>query len=488
LEKFMPKDSPETMSESQNIETDFCIIGAGSGGLALAAAAAAFGQRVVLIEKHKMGGDTLNYGAIPSKALLAAAKRANAMRTASPFGIRGVEPLVDFAGVREHIKTTIGKAMPNVSLERFAGLGIRVIAAAGKFVDKSTVVAGDFRITARRFVIATGSSPVIPPIPGLQDVPYFTNETIFENARPLAHLIVVGAGADGLELAQAYRRLGSQVTVVDAAQALGEEDPELTAVLLAKLCEDGIVIREGARVTRVSGAQGGVAVDIETADGTEKLEGSDLLIVAGRKANVAALGLDAAGIKMMGEGIKVNAGLRTRNRRVYAIGDVIGGPLASHAAADDAEAVLWRTLFRLRAKAAGRAAPRAVFTEPELARVGLLESEARAKYRKIRVLRWPYHENDRAQAEGKMDGHIKIVTSKRGEILGAGIVGAEACELIQMWSLAISQGLNIKAMTQWISPYPTLSEINKRAAFRYFATSPNNPFVRKVIALLAKLG
>ena len=484
----MPKDTPEAGAESQNIETDFCIIGAGSGGLALAAAAAAFGQRVVLIEKHKMGGDTLNYGSVPSKALLAAAKRANAMRTASPLGVRGVEPLIDFAAVREHIKRTIANASPNASPERFAGLGVRVIAAAGKFIDKSTVVAGDFRITARRFVIATGSSPVIPPIPGLQDVPYFTNETIFENAKPLPHLIVIGADATGLELAQSYRRLGSQVTVLDATQALSEEDPELAAVLLAKLSSEGLAICEGARVTRVSGEQGRVVVEFETSRGAERLEGSDLLIVAGRKANVAALGLEAAGIKPASDGIKVNAGLRTRNRRVYAIGDVAGGPHSSHAAVEHAEVVLWRTLFPLRAKAAGRASPRVVFTEPELAHVGLSESEARAKYGKIRVLRWPYHENDRAQAECKTDGHVKIVTSKRGEILGAGIVGADAGELIQMWSLAISQGLKIKAMTQWNSPYPTLSDINKRAAFRYFATSPSNPYVRKVIALLAKLG
>lgn len=484
----MPKDIPDPVSESQNLDADFCIIGAGSGGLALAAAAAAFGQRVVLIEKHKMGGDTLNYASVPSNALLATARRANAMRTASPFGIRGVEPGVDFAGVREHIKSTIARATPNTSSERFAGLGVRVIAAAAKFVDKSTVVAGDFRITARRFVIATGSSPVIPPIPGLQDVPYFTNETIFENAKPLAHLIVIGSGAHGLELAQAYRRLGSQVTILDTARALADEDPELAAVLLAKLCDEGIAIRDDVRVARVSGEQGRVSVEIETPSGPERLEGSDLLIVAGRKANVAALGLEAAGIRLTDEGIKVNAGLRTRNRRVYAIGDVIGGPLSSHAAAEHAEVVLWRTLFRLRARAAGRASPRVVFTEPELAHVGLSEAEARAKHGKIRVLRWPYHENDRAQAERETDGHIKVVTSKRGEILGAGIVGAQAGELIQMWALAISQGLKIKAMTQWISPYPTLSQINKQAAFRYFATSPSNPYVRKVIALLAKLG
>jgi pyruvate/2-oxoglutarate dehydrogenase complex dihydrolipoamide dehydrogenase (E3) component len=484
----MPKDVPEPASPSQNVEADFCIIGAGSGGLTLAAAAAAFGQRVVLIEKHKMGGDSLNYGSIPSKALLAAAKRANAMRTALPFGIRAVEPLIDLAGVRQHVKDVIARLSPNASAERFTGLGVRVIAAPAKFVDQSTVVAGDFRIKARRFVVATGSSPRIPEISGLAEVPYFTTESIFENAAPIAHLIIIGGGASGIELAQAYRRLGSRVTVLDAAQALGDEDPELALVLLTRLNSEGIVIREGVGIKRVSGERGRIFVEIETADGADRIEGSDLLIATGRKANVANLGLEAAGIKATGDGITVNAGLRTRNRRVYAIGDVTGGPQSDHAAGDHAEVVLRRTLFRLQAKAVGRAAPRVVFTEPELAYIGLSEAEARAKYGRVNVLRWPYHENDRAQAERETDGHIKVLTSKRGAILGAGIVGAQAGEVIQMWSLAISQGLNIKAMTRWISPHPTLSEINKRAAFRYFATSPSNPYVRKVIALLAKLG
>jgi len=475
-------------TDTATVDADFCVIGAGPGGLTLAAAAAAFGQRVVLIEKHKMGGDSLNYGSVPSKALLAAAKRAHAMRSASPFGIRGVEPLVDFAAVRDHIQSALAGVAPNRALERFAGLGVRVIAAAGKFVDPATVVAGDCRIRARWFVVATGSSPVIPSIPGLADVAYFTNESIFLNARPLPHLVVIGGGVAGIELAQAYRRLGSHVTVIDAARVLGDEDPELAAVLLTKLHDEGIAIHEGARITRVSGGAGRVLVEVETADGPRQIEGSDLLVTAGRKSNIADLGLEAAGVRFAGNSIKVNAGLRTRNRRVYAIGDVVGGRLSAHAASEHAEVVLKRTLFRLRAKAAGAAAPRVVFTEPELAYVGLSETEARAKHGKIRVLRWPYHENDRAQAERETDGHIKVVTSKRGEILGAGIVGAQAGELIQMWSLAISQGLKIKAMTEWISPYPTLSDINKRAAFRYFATSPSNPYLRKVIALLAKLG
>jgi len=486
----MPKDSPASGAAAQNeiIEADFCVIGAGSGGLTLAAAAAAYGQRVVLIEKHKMGGDGLNYGSVPSKALLAAAKRANAMRTASLFGIRGVEPLIDHRAVQEHVKNVIAQIAPNDAVERFAGLGVRVITSAARFVDKSTVSAGDYRIRARRFVIATGSSPVIPSIPGLADVPYFTNESIFENADSIPHLIVIGAGSTGLELAQAHRRLGSRVTVLDAAHAIAEEDPELAVVLLTRLSNEGIVIREGVRITRVSGGQGRIALEIESRDGMETIEGSDLLLAAGRKANVADLGLEAAGIALANKAIKVNSGLRTRNRRVFAIGDAAGGPRYGHVATDHAGIVLRRTLFRLRPRTSGRAVPRVIYTDPELAHIGLSEPEARAKLGKINALRWPFHENDRAQVERETDGHIKVVTSKKGRILGVSIVGASAGEIIQMWSLAMSQGLKIRAMTQWISPYPTLSEINKRVAFRYFATEPSNPFVRKIIALLAKLG
>ncbi len=484
----MPKDTADPAPHTEPVEVDFCVIGAGAGGLSLATTAAAFVQRVVLIEKHKMGGDGLNYASIPSKALLAAAKRANAMRTASPFGIRGVEPLIDHAAVYAHVKDVIARVAPNASVERLGGLGIKVISAAAKFIDASTVAAGEYRIRARRFVIATGSSPVIPAIPGLADVPYFTNETMFDSQSALPHLIIIGAGATGLEMAQAYRRLGSRVTVLDAGHALRAEDPELAVVLLTRLYNEGIVIREGVRIMRVAGEKGRVVIDIENGSGAETIEGSDLLFIAERKADVTDLGLEAAGITVGAEGIKVNAGLRTRNRRVYAIGDAVGGPKYAHVAGDHADIVLQRALFRIGAKTTRRAVPHVVFTEPELAHVGLDETEARAKYGKINVLRWPYHENDRAQAERETDGHIKVVTSQHGHILGASIVGTQAGEIIQMWSLAISQGLKIRAMTDWIPPYPTLTEINKRVAFRYFATAPSNPYVRKIIALLAKLG
>ncbi len=470
------------------IQCDLCIIGAGSGGLSVAAAAAAFGQSVVLIEKHKMGGDCLNYGCVPSKALLAAGKRAQAMRTAAPFGIAPVEPVIDAKAVHDHVQSVIAAIAPNDSVERFTGLGVRVITAAGRFIDRDTVIAGEHRITARRFVVATGSSPVVPPIPGLDTIPYFTNETIFDNQRPIPHLVVIGGGPIGLEMAQAHRRLGSRVTVLEGLKALGKDDPELASVVLDALRREGIEIREGAKVERVEGGLDLARLTVSTAAGSEIVEGSHVLVAAGRKPNLSDLGLDAAGITFDKRGIGVDRGLVTSNPKVFAIGDVTGGLQFTHVANYHAGIVIRRALFRLPAKADNAQVPWVTYTEPELAHVGLGEAEARAKAGTISVLRWPLHENDRAQAERATEGHVKVVTDKRGRILGCSIVGDHAGELIGMWSLAISQKMNIKAMTQWIAPYPTLGEVNKRAAYRYFATAAGNPLVRKAIAFLKKLG
>jgi pyruvate/2-oxoglutarate dehydrogenase complex dihydrolipoamide dehydrogenase (E3) component len=472
----------------EELKADLCVIGAGSGGLSVAAAAAAFGQTVVLVERHKMGGDCLNYGCVPSKALIAAAKRAEAMRTAAPFGIQPIEPHIDPKGVHDHVQGVITAIAPNDSVERFTGLGVRVIQAAGRFVDKYTVEAGDTHIRARRFVIATGSSPATPAIPGLDNVPYFTNETLFDNAERLHHLIIIGGGPIGLEMAQAHRRLGCRVTVLEGQQALGKDDPEMRAIVLETLAREGVDIREGVNVARVEGGLGRIRVQLKGSAGAQVVEGTHLLVAAGRRPNISELGLDAAGIKHDQRGITVNAGLVTSNSRVFAIGDVAGGPQFTHVANYHAGIVIRRVLFRIPAKVDNSLVPWVTYTEPELAHVGLSESQARDKHGKICVLRWPFSENDRAQAERTTGGHIKVVTDAKGRILGADIVGPHAGELIQTWALAISQRLNIKAMTTWIAPYPTLGEVSKRAAFRFFATVPSKPLVRTIIGWLKGLG
>ncbi len=478
----------QALGHSGTIEADICVIGAGSGGLSIAAAAVQLGQKVVLIEKHKMGGDCLNTGCVPSKALIAAARRAHDMRTAGKFGIVPVEPQIDPAAVNAHVKSVIASIAPNDSVERFTGMGVQVIQAHGRFRDKTTVEAGDTLIKAHRFVIATGSSPAVPEIPGLDKVPYFTNETLFDCRDPIGHLIVVGGGPIGMELAHAYLRLGSAVTVLEALKALGKDDPELSDAVLKYVRAEGLVVREGTKVDGVSGWPGNISLSVTTPEGPATIDGTHLLIATGRKPNVQDLNLEAAGIKYDNRGIMVNGGLVTSNSKVFAIGDVTGGLQFTHVANYHAGIVFRRALFRLPAKVRTELIPWVTFTDPELAQIGLTEDEARKKHGAINVFRWPYHENDRAQAERATEGFVKVVTDKKGRILGAGIVGKNAGELIQIWSLAVSQGLKISAMTQWVAPYPTLGEISKRAALGTYALSAGNPLVRKVVTLLRKLG
>ena len=489
-------DKPLGMGHGEEIRADLCIIGAGSGGLSLAASTAQLGLKVVLIEKHKMGGDCLNYGCVPSKALIAAARRAQTMRTAGPFGIHPVAPQIDYRRVRDHVHGVIEAIAPNDSVERFTGLGVQVIQGAARFADRHSVLAGDRLVRAHRFCVATGSSPLVPPIPGLDQVPYFTNETIFENDRPLGELIVIGGGPIGLELAQAHMRLGSQVTVLEAMKAMGKDDPELAEIVLARLRAEGLTIREGAKVERVDGRSGAIRVTIATGGGTEVVEGTHLLVAAGRKPNVADLNLEVAGIDFDRRGIKVSKSLLTSNPRVFAIGDVVGGLQFTHVANYHAGVVFRHMLLgkatglvlRGGAQVRDDHIPWVTFTDPEIANVGLTEDEARKRHGAIKVYRWPFHENDRAQAERVTEGFVKVITDRKDRIVGAAVVGEHAGEVIQMWSLAISQKLGITAMTQWISPYPTLSEVNKRAALGYYAAKAGSPLVRKVVGLLRKLG
>jgi pyruvate/2-oxoglutarate dehydrogenase complex dihydrolipoamide dehydrogenase (E3) component len=465
---------------------DICVIGAGSGGLSVAAAAAAFGVPVVLIEKGRMGGDCLNYGCVPSKALLAAARHAAEPKRVTPFGLTLPRAEIDFVKVNAHVHGVIAAIAPNDSKERFTGLGVRVIEGAARFADRKTVVVGGIEIAARRFVVATGSSPLLPAIPGLDRVPYLTNETVFDLSTRPEHLIVIGAGPIGLELAQAFRRLGSAVTVLEAGEPLAREDGECAAIVLDALTREDVVIRSNVAVAGVEGTDSKVKVLF--GDGGQAIEGSHLLIATGRKANIDGLALERAGIACDRNGIRVGKSLKTTNRRVYAIGDVAGRGQFTHLANYHAGLVIRNALFRLPVRVNADLVPRVTFTDPELAHVGLTETEARARRIAIGVLRWPYQENDRAQAERETVGHIKIVTDRRGKIVGATIVGAAAGELITAWTLAISRGLNIRAVAGMIVPYPTLAEIGKRAAVTYFLPSVTNVWVRRIIGWLRRFG
>ena len=481
---------------AEELKPELCVIGAGAAGLAVAGAAAAMGVPVVLIEKGRIGGEHLNTGCVPSKAMLAAGRRAEAFRASGAFGIPIAKPVVAFDEVNDHVHRVINSLSANASRERLTGLHVRVIEGEARFRDTRTVVVGQgqggsedvrFEVQARRFVIATGSKPLVPTISGIDQCSYFTNETIFEARERPKHLIVIGAGPSGLELAQAFRRLGSEVTVLELAQPLAEEDPECAAIVLDSLEREGIPIRSGVKVERVRTLRQRIEV-VLAGDTEETIQGTDLLVTTGRQPNVAGLDLDAARVKHGPSGIAVNKRFGTSNRRIYAIGDVVGLPHSTHAAQQQAALLVRHLLFKLPVSLQADEIPRVTFTEPELAHVGLTEAKARDAHGAIRLLRWPYLENDRAQAERETRGHIKVVTDPRGLILGVTIVGAAAAEQISTWTLAINIGLNIRAMADLVVPYPTYMEVGKRAAVSFFAPKLSTSWVRRLSGLLRRFG
>lgn len=477
------------MADSKSIlRPDICVIGAGSGGLTVAAAAASFGVPVVLIEKGLMGGDCLNYGCVPSKALIAAARHAHDMRHGKLFGIADVEPQIDFAAVQRHVEAVIGAIAPNDSEERFTRLGVTVIRAPASFIDDRTVQAGSQQIRARRFVIATGSSPKVPDVPGLAEAGFLTNETIFDLAERPDHLGIIGAGPVGIELAQAYARLGVRVTVFEAGQAFGREDPDLAAIVLAALKRDGVSLMTGAELASVERGGDGIDVRGEQARKPFELVVSHLLVATGRQANVEGLGLDKAGVVFTERGVTVDAGLRTSNKRVYAIGDVAGGAQFTHVAGYHGGLVLRPLLFRLKARTRPEILPRVTYSDPEIASVGLTEREAKDKRQRFRVLTWTFAENDRAQAEHATEGLIKVVAGRGGRVLGASIAGRNAGELIHVWALAVSKGLKVSDIAGYVAPYPTMGEIGKRAAVTYFQGATRNVFVRALLRVLRLFG
>jgi pyruvate/2-oxoglutarate dehydrogenase complex dihydrolipoamide dehydrogenase (E3) component len=469
------------------LKVDVCVIGAGSGGLTVAAGAARMGATVVLVEKGEMGGECLNTGCVPSKALLAAAARAQGVREAGAFGIRTSGPDVDWAAVHRHVRQVIDNIAPHDSQQRFEGMGVTVIRAAGRFVDRRTLEAGGRRIRARYFVLATGSSPAVPEIPGLDGVDYRTNETIFAVA-PVGHLVVIGGGPVGLEMAQAHRRLGAAVTVLEAGRCLARDDAEMADMVTGRLQDEGIVIHEGVSGLRCEPVSGGVRVRFATASGEDAVDGTHLLVAAGRRPNVDGLGLEAAGVAHGAQGVQVDARLRTSNRRIYAVGDVTGPYRFTHAAAYQAGIVIRNMLLRLPARVDYTALPWAVFTDPELAHVGLTEAEAGRKGLRVRVLRQDFAGNDRAVAERHSEGGIKVVVSLRGRVLGATIVGAHAGELIAPWVLAVRQRLGIGAMASLVLPYPTRAEAGKRAAGSHFEPMLVSGRMRRLVRLLLRLG
>lgn len=469
------------------IEADICIIGAGSGGLSVAAGAVQMGASVVLVEKGEMGGDCLNTGCVPSKALIAAAHAAHTIRSSTKFGMEPVDAKVDFARVHAHIHGVISAIAPHDSVERFEALGVTVIKGAGRFVGRRVLEASSQKIKARRFVIATGSSAAIPPITGLLDAPYYTNESIFELEELPQHLIVIGGGPIGIEIAQSFRRLGSRVTVIERFGLLAKDEPEAVDVVRRTLSADGISIHENTSITSVSRIGSSIDISIEVTPGvTQIVSGTHLLVAAGRKPNISDLGLDSAGIETSARGITVDARLRTSNKSVFAIGDAANGPQFTHIAGYHAGIVIRNALFSLPAKVNYRSLPWVTYCDPELAHVGLTEADARKAGEAVATLVTPLSAIDRAQAERSTEGIAKIVLGRSGRILGATLVGPHAGEMISLWGLAIASKLKIGSIAQLIMPYPTLSEISKRVAGSFYTPQLFGARTRALVRIIQR--
>ncbi len=464
---------------------DLCIIGAGAGGLSIAAGAAQLGRSVVLYEAEAMGGDCLNYGCVPSKALIAAGKHAHAFSTCEPFGIANAKPKIDFEAVKAHVKGVIETIAPVDSQERFEGFGCTVIRERASFKDANTVQSETTTVRAKRIIIATGSRASAPPIPGLKDTPFTTNEEIFSINELPEHLLIIGSGPIGLELGQAFHRLGSKVEIIDIAKPLDRSDPKHAKVVIDTLKDEGIIFHAPVNTKLIRKTKTGVAVDLE--DGTT-LNGSHLLVAAGRRPVIENLNLEAAGVTTGRGGIVTDKTLRTSNKRVYAVGDVSGRGGLTHAAGHHASIIIKNFYFVpfFKSSAEINTMPAAIYTQPELTSIGLTEKSARGKYSDIKTVHFEFDENDRAIAERSTKGGVKIIARKNGRIIGASIVGEGAGELIHIISLAMANKMKIIHLTKMISPYPTRSEAVKRAASSWYTDAVFSPKTRKLAKLMAR--
>lgn len=472
------------MSKFATTRADIVVIGAGSGGLSVAAGAAQLGLKVVLFEKGEMGGDCLNYGCVPSKALIAAASAAHDARHATRLGVSAESVSIDFTKVMAHVHATIATIAPVDSQSRFEGLGVTVVREAARFVDPRTVASDSVRVVGRKIVVATGSRAAVPPIPGLDQVAYLTNETIFELKALPKRLIVLGGGPIGIELGQAFRRLGSEVVIIEAGAFLGREDRDAAQVVLDQLQADGIELLAGHKAVRV---EAGPTVIVQSQAGERAISGSHLLVAVGRQPALETLDLDRAGVEFDRNGIRTDKSLRSSNRRVYAVGDAAGRGQFTHLAGAHAGLVVRRAIFALPVDADGLQVPRVTYADPEVAAIGMTEDDARtARGDDVRVERFEFSDNDRAQAEGDTRGFGKLITTAKGQVLGVTIVGRHAGDHIHIWALMLSSGLKLSQMTSAIAPYPVRGEIGKRLAGQWYTPALFSDRTRMLVSILKR--
>lgn len=449
------------------------VLGAGTAGLVCAAGAAGLGAKVALVERHLMGGDCLNYGCVPSKALLRAARVAHLVRGAAAFGIdTGVDATVDFATVMERMRRLRAELAPHDSAERFRTLGVDVYFGDAAFADSQTVVAGGERLQFARAVIATGARAATPPIPGLREAGFLTNETVFSLTALPRHLLVVGSGPIGCELAQAFRRFGSRVTLLtSSARLLDGEGVGASDVLAARFEAEGIAVRTRVKILRVETGGGQKTLVVDENGREDRIRGDEILLGAGRAPNVEGLNLEAASVRFDAHGVAVDDHLCTSNKRIFAAGDICSRLKYTHAADAMARVVIQNALFFGRKRVSDLVIPRCTYTEPEVAQVGLSEDEARAKTIACRTVRVEMRELDRAVLDGETEGFVEVLAeAKSGRILGATLVGAHAGETIGEMVLAVGQRVALPAIAQTIHPYPTQGEILKRAGDAWMRT------------------
>ena len=440
-------------------DADLIVIGAGSAGLSVAAGAVQMGARVILIEGGEMGGDCLNTGCVPSKALIEAARHAKAAVAAAKLGVSCSQVEIDYASIMQHVHATIATIEPHDSQERFENLGVRVIRGYAKFTSKNAIIVENETITGRRIVVATGANAVAPPIKGLDQVGYFTNESFFENYDQPDHLIIVGGGPIGIEMAQAHAQLCIKTTLIERFEILPREFAGTRDLVRKKLSHDGVTVFENCDILGIK--ESDAIKSITLGDG-QIIDGSHLLIATGRRANFQGLNLSAAGIETTDVGIKVDDSLRTTNRAVYAIGDVIGREQFTHVAGYHASSVVRSALFGLPAKVKTHHIPRVTYCDPEVASVGdISDGPGIEKYRV------EYDGLDRAIAGDRAEGFAQMWV-KNGSVCGVTVVGAQAGELIHFWSVVLAMTLKLSKVSSVITPYPTLSDINKKLIGAYF--------------------
>ncbi len=465
---------PDWVNPTPSGRYNLVVIGAGTAGLVTAAGAAGLGAKVALIERHLMGGDCLNVGCVPSKGIIRAARAAAAVREAGEFGVRvpdGVQ--VDFAAAMDRMRRLRAGIAPVDSAARFRDLGVDVFLGDGQFINDHTVQVGDTKLTFKKAVIATGARAAAPPIPGLDEVDYLTNETLFSLTELPHKLAVLGAGPIGCEMAQTFARFGSEVHLIEAAHGvLPREDPDAAAVVEASLRRDGVNLLCCGKKTTFSPAEEGVRVTLTSHERAYDLVVDKLLVSVGRAPNVDGMGLETAGVKFDSrKGVEVNDNLRTTNPRIYAAGDVCSKYQFTHAADFMARIVIQNALFFGHAKTSHLTIPWCTYTSPELAHVGINERDAKDAGVAIDTYVQPFEDVDRAILDGETEGFVKVhVEQGTDQILGATIVATHAGDLIGELSLAMTHGLGLKKLGSAIHPYPTQADAIRKLGDQYNRT------------------